>query len=124
VPVLAVALVVRRRRQLPLPRGLDMAAMLAVFAAVHVLVLSFAPVSFTRYLVGLLPVFALLTVFVAVTLAATHRALAAIVLVTVLVVDRNDLLHGRLGSPLAKYVDEITHDFMGPIEIATRFLAV
>jgi hypothetical protein len=124
VPALGVAIALRRRHRQPsLPRGLDAAALLAVFAIVHVLVLSVAPVLFVRYLVGLLPVFALLTAFVIATLAQSQRALAALVLIVVIAVDRDDLLRGRPGSPLAKYVGEITHEFVGPIEALTAHLA-
>ena len=124
VPALGVAVVLGRRRGAPLPRGLDAAALLAVFAVVQMLVLSLAPVLFARYLVGLLPVFALLTAFVVAALDAHRRTLAVIVLAAVVAIDRGDLRDGRIGSPLAKYVDEITHDFVGPIEIVTRFLAL
>jgi hypothetical protein len=119
--VLAVALVARRRRGAPLPPGLDVATALALFCAAYVCVLSLTPLLFLRYLVGLAPVGALLIGYVVTALARTPVGVAA-ALALILGVDRADALRFAAGSPLIKYVDEITHDYEGPIEAVVRFL--
>jgi hypothetical protein len=117
---LALVVVARPGQALPDVRA---ALSLAAFSAVFVVALAVTPLLFSRYLVGLLPVFALLTGYVIASLARVHAAIAATLFALLLVVDRADFVHGALGSPLSKYVDEITHDFDGPIETIARVLA-
>ena len=91
---------------------------LALFTLGHVLVMAAGPYFWFRYVIGLLPVLALLQ---AVVVRATWRVgrLGAVAAVAVcalaLFVDRADLVRGRLGSLPVKYVDEITHHVPGPI---------
>jgi 4-amino-4-deoxy-L-arabinose transferase-like glycosyltransferase len=107
----------RRRAELT---GGRTALALGALVAVHLVVVALAPWQFFRYLVTLLPVWALLLAWTIRTFARSSRVLAAAVLVFALAADRADLARGTIGSPLAKYLDEIGHDFDGPIEAIVR----
>jgi hypothetical protein len=89
---------------------------LGAFAIGQVLVAATLPYVFFRYLLGLIPIFALLQARVVSDLAAHSRVLAAVVFLLALGPDRADLFRGQASVTLAKYVDEITHDVRGPIE--------
>ena len=95
---------------------------LALFALGHVLVLSAAPFLFFRYLVSLLPAFALLEAAVIRALWSANRLAAVAGCALLLFVDRADLVHASLGSTPAKYVYEITHHVPGPIGGIVRHL--
>ena len=88
---------------------------LALFAIGHVLVLSAAPYRWFRYLVVLFPALALLEAAALRALWARSRAAAVAAAVALVLVDRADLIHGSLGSPLLKYLDEVTHHVPGPL---------
>jgi len=88
---------------------------LAAFCLGHLLFLSAMPYAFFRYVVTLLPVCALLTAASIVALGSSSRALGAVALALVLLVDRADLGRGVLDSTLWKYVRELTNDQPGPI---------
>jgi hypothetical protein len=60
-------------------------------------------------------VLALLQAVVIRALWPVNRLVAVAACALALFIDRADLVRGRLGSPLAKYVDEITHHVPGPI---------
>ncbi len=81
---------------------------LAAFCAGHLLFLAAMPFAFFRYLVTLLPAFALLTAAAVVALWSGGRALAVLALLVTLLVDRADLWRGTLDSTLWKYVHEVT----------------
>lgn len=110
------------RPALAAPPGLRPALALGVLVAVHIVVVALMPWQFFRYLVTLLPAWALLLAWVVRTLARRSRVVAALVLVLTLIPDRADLVRGTAGSPIVKYLDEITHDFDGPIEVLVGFL--
>ena len=95
---------------------------LAVFALGHVLFVSVPTLIFFRYVITLLPVFALLQAAVLRALWQEHRLLAVTACTVLLFVDRADLLHGDLGSTPFKYLDEITHDVPGPIAGLVTYL--
>lgn len=141
-PLLAVALFLallawRRRAGAPLGAPhLRRFFFLLTFVGVYVAVISLAPWSFFRYLVGLLPVFALLLAYMcraacawnrAAGLAATGLLLFTGVFHTVSALPVPDPVYERVAEidgskpfnvwlPLYNYVDEVTHDFDGPIE--------
>ncbi len=96
---------------------------LCVFALGHILVVSTVPFVFFRYVITLLPVFALLQAWAIRALASRSRVLAAAILVLALLPDRADLVRGRVSFTLARYVDEITHHVTGPIDGIVRHLA-
>lgn len=109
----------RRREPWPAPRA---CLALALFALGHVLFVSAAPFAFFRYVVTLLPALALVQAAVLRALWPASRVLAVAGCALLVLVDRGDLLHGRLGSAPVKYVDEITHDAPGPIAGMVRYL--
>ena len=96
---------------------------LIVFALGHILVVATVPFVFFRYVITLLPVFALLQAWVIRAAATRSRLLAVAIFLLALLPDRADLVHGRLTVMLAKYVDEITHHVPGPIDGIVRHLA-
>jgi len=144
LPLLALlpfllALAWRRARRLPLgPASARPFLFLVAFALVFVGLVSLLPWSFFRYLIGLLPVFALLSAFIcrsvwswspAAGLLATPLLLFTGVLHTAsaAVAARYEPLHKQIVAaeqtrrinvvfPLYNYLHEITHDFDGPIE--------
>ena len=103
---------------------------------IYVAVIAMAPWSFFRYLVGLLPLFALLLAFVC--RAFFRQSVVAGALVTLLLLlsglphtlsalPVEDRVYERVAEidgskpmnvwfPLYNYLDEVTHDFDGPIE--------
>jgi len=95
---------------------------LAVFALGHILVVALVPFVFFRYVITLLPVFALLQAWAIRAVAARSTALAAALLLLALLPDRADLIRGRLSVTLARYVDEIAHHVPGPIDGIVRHL--
>lgn len=95
---------------------------LGLFAAGHVLALSFAPFSFFRYVLTLLPAFALLQAVVLRALWSANRGAALVGLALLVGVDRADLVQGAIGSTPLKYVHEITHDVSGPIAAIIGYL--
>jgi hypothetical protein len=122
VALIAVAVVTRARPDSRSP-GVRVCLALCAFALGHALVVATVPFVFFRYLITLLPVFALLQAWVVRTLATRSRVLAVAVLLLALLPDRADLVRGRFSVTLAKYVDEITHHVPGPIEAIVRHLA-
>jgi len=96
---------------------------LVVFALGHILVVAMVPFVFFRYVITLLPVFALLQAWVIGAVATRSRVLAATILVLALLPNRADLVRGGISITLAKYVDEITHHVPGPIDAIVRHLA-
>jgi len=120
--LVAVAIATRARPDTRSP-GVRVCVVLCAFALGHALVVATVPFVFFRYLITLLPVFALLQAWIVRTLATRSRVLAAAVLLVALLPDRADLVRGRFSVTLAKYVDEITHHVPGPIEGIVRHLA-
>jgi Dolichyl-phosphate-mannose-protein mannosyltransferase len=108
--------VATRRRPLLGPADRRTCLFLVVFALPQVLIVATLPHVFFRYVLTLLPVLALLQARVIVAVATRSAVLAAVVLLLALLPDRGDLSSGRFSVALAKFVDEITHDFRGPIE--------
>ena len=95
---------------------------LLVFTVAYLLVVACGPFGFFRYLLGLLPVFALLQGRLLVWLWVRQRVLALAVALLAVVPDRSELLDGSLAAPLGRYVREITHDVDGPIKGLVRHL--
>ncbi len=120
--LVAVAIATRSRPDWHSP-GARVCIALCAFALGHALVVATVPFVFFRYLITLLPVFALLQAWIVRTLATRSRVLAAAVLALALLPDRADLVRGRFSVTLAKYADEITHHVPGPIEAIVRYLA-
>lgn len=89
---------------------------LVALALAHLGVVSLMPASFFRYVVTLLPIFALLLAGTIRAVWAQSRALAIATLAFALLADRAGLGLASPGSPLVKYADEVTHDIPGPIE--------
>lgn len=131
----------RRGKRVAVPGARPFLFLLA-FAAVFVGFISLAPWSFFRYLVGLLPVFAILQAYVCRTIWAWNRVSGSVVTVVLLF---TGLLHtvstypvkepeyGKILTeerskpfavvfPLYNYLYEITHDFDGPIEGIVKLL--
>jgi Dolichyl-phosphate-mannose-protein mannosyltransferase len=96
---------------------------LVVFALGHILVVATVPFVFFRYVITLLPVFALLQAWAIRAVARRSRVLAAAIMLLALLPDRAELIHGRLSVTLARYVDEIIHHVPGPIDSIVRHLA-
>jgi Dolichyl-phosphate-mannose-protein mannosyltransferase len=113
--VVAVTLKTRARMNL---RSADARTclFLAVLALPHIVIVATLPYVFFRYLLTLLPVLALLQARIVAAIAVRSAPLAAAVLLLAVLPDRADLVGGRLSVTLAKYVDEITHHYRGPIE--------
>lgn len=120
---LAITLLRAPRRAARATADARMAAALAAFAGGYVLALAATPAFFERYLVGLFPAAALVTGYTLARVSRANRTAAAVLFLLVVGVDRADLLRLVPAAPLAKYVDEITHDYQGPIEAVARFLA-
>lgn len=95
---------------------------LATFALVYLLVIALRPLLFFRYLLPLLPVFALLQAQLLLWTWARHRLVAALVALLALGLDRSQLLGGSVTVPLGEYAWEITHDVDGPIKGIVRYL--
>jgi hypothetical protein len=95
---------------------------LVVFALGHILVVATVPFVFFRYMITLLPVFALLQAWAIRAVATRSPVLAAAILLLALLPDRAELIHGRLSVTLARYIDEITHHVPGPIDGIVRHL--
>lgn len=132
---LLLALRPRRRTRVALPELRPFLFLLA-FAAVFVGFISLAPWSFFRYLVGLLPVFAILQAYICRTLWAWNRVGACAITFVLLftgvvhtisaspvenpffemIVTEEHSKPFVIGFPLYNYLYEITHDFDGPIE--------
>ncbi|MGH7302732.1 MAG: ArnT family glycosyltransferase [Candidatus Rokuibacteriota bacterium] len=120
---LAVLVVATRSRPDLRSGGVRACLALCAFALGHTLVVSTVPFVFFRYVITLLPVFALLQAWAIRALASRSRVLAAAILVLALLPDRADLVRGRLSFTLARYLDEITHHVPGPIDGIVRHLA-
>ena len=88
----------------------------------HLAVVATVPFVFFRYLITLLPVWALLQACAIRWLAGRSRVLAVAVLLLALLPDRADLVRGRFSLTLLKHVDEITHHVPGPIEAIVTHL--
>ena len=95
---------------------------LLVAALTHIGLVATVPFVFFRYLITLLPVWALLQACAIRWLAGQHHALAVVILLLALLPDRADLVRGRFSLTLLKYVDEITHHVPGPIEAIVTHL--
>ncbi len=133
--LLLLALLRRRRKRVAIPDVRPFFFLLA-FAAVFVGFIALAPWSFFRYLVGLLPVFAILLAYICRTTWAWNRAWACVVTLVLLftgvlhtvsaypvedpffemIVTEEQSKPYVVGFPLYNYLYEITHDFDGPIE--------
>lgn len=111
-----------RQRAYGVPAGLRPALALTAIVVLNIAVASVVPWHFFRYLVPLLPVFALLTAWVIRNVGRSSVAVAAIAFALVVSVDRADAVRASVGSPLVKYVGEIMHEFQGPIEAIVRHL--
>lgn len=111
---------------------------LLIFMAINIAVIAFIPFLFFRYMVHLIPVSMLLLALLIEKIWRTNRITACICLVILV---SSNLFHGRcswcipqawitkppdhffkVGSPLANYWDEITHDFDGTTEAVAAFL--
>lgn len=125
--------IARGRRALGDPAASNRPLLLLVFAVSYLLVVAVYPGSFLRYIVNLLPVFALLTAWLATRLWKVSPRGALVVLVLMVT---TDTLHGWIvpadppfrsfaapvRSPLLSYLGEITSDDVGPIEGIVRYL--
>jgi len=94
----------------------------ATIAIVHIAVIATVPFVFFRYLITLLPVWALLQAWAVQWLAGRNRPVAIAILLLALLPDRADLVHGRFSITLMKYLDELTHHVPGPIEAMVAHL--
>ena len=88
----------------------------------HLVFVALTPFVFFRYAITLLPALALLQACVIRAVWPVNRPLAVAALALALFVDRADLLQGSVGSPLLKYVGEVTHDVGGPIRAIVTHL--
>jgi hypothetical protein len=122
VALLGLAVATRSRPDLR-SVGLRTSLALVAFALGHILVVATVPFVFFRYVITLLPVFALLQAWAIRTVATRSRVLAAAILLLAILPDRSQLIHGRPSVTLARYVDEITHHVPGPIDGIVRHLA-
>src|SRR5438552_3456804 len=95
---------------------------LLVFTVAYLLVIACGPFGFFRYLLGLLPVFALLQGRLLVWLWVRQRVLALAVALLAVVPDPSVLLDGSLPAPLGRSVRGVTHDVDGPIKGLVRHL--
>lgn len=94
---------------------------LAAFSVGHVLVVSATPWIFFRYVITLLPAFALVQAALVRALWPASRLLAVTAVALLVLVDRADLLQGSLDSTLVRYLHEITHDVPGPVAGMVRY---
>lgn len=129
------ALLMRKRRSaIPAGRTMGLRGLLflgTAFAASYVVILSFAPFSFFRYLVPLLPVFAaLLSASVALVSGRSILAAAAVSAVLVLtnivhVLPRLAFAEGpkaAVRSYLYEHAQELAHPVRGPIRALVEYL--
>jgi hypothetical protein len=117
----ATAMVTGARVDLRSPRARTCVFLVAV-AVVHIAIVALVPFVFFRYLITLLPIWALLQGWAVGWLAARSRVLAVAILLLALLPDRADLVRGRFSITLVKYLDEITHHIPGPVEAMVTHL--
>lgn len=111
----------RSLRDIGSPAG-RRAVALILFALGWLLVVALRPQDFFRYLLGLLPVFAVLQAAALRALWSRHRALAVAVAVLAVAPDRAAATRGSLELPLLRYIDEVTWHTPGPIEAIVKHL--
>jgi len=137
-----IAFLLRKRKNLLEAEPARPMLFLFVFIVSYVIFISFAPWYFFRYIVNLLPVFAILSACMCRALWSWNRVFGALFMATLLLTGIfhrsstypfNNPLYEQIldaeGSktrtvlfPLGEYLYEITHDFDGPIEGIVKFL--